>query len=98
MEEVAALLEVVEKCAGHSGKLNAIANEAMGRLLEINEECRKQGAERAAKAAAEREEADAESARLAAEQADADAETVDDDGPKAIPSNKYTQADTARRL
>ncbi len=36
-EKIAALLSVIEKCAGHSGKLGSIANAAMAELLTLND-------------------------------------------------------------
>lgn len=45
-ERISALLNIVEKCAGHSGKLGALSNMAMSELLEANEQIR----ERAIKA------------------------------------------------
>jgi hypothetical protein len=38
VSEAAELLNIVEKCAGHSGKLGHLSNAAMGRLLEINKQ------------------------------------------------------------
>lgn len=42
IDRVTKLLEIVERCSGHSGKLNSIANAAMSELLEINKEVREQ--------------------------------------------------------
>lgn len=37
MSRAAALLHIVEKCAGHSGKLGSLSNAAMSALLKIND-------------------------------------------------------------
>lgn len=50
-EHVSELLNIVEKCAGHIGKLQYISNEAMKQLLELNEQIRLDGVK--AKEAAE---------------------------------------------
>lgn len=46
-EEISNLLNIVDKCAGHSGKLNSISNVAMNELLGINEKIRVDAAKRA---------------------------------------------------
>jgi hypothetical protein len=45
-EEISNLLNIVDKCAGHSGKLNSISNVAMSELLGINEKIRADAAKR----------------------------------------------------
>lgn len=45
-EEISNLLNIVDKCAGHSGKLNSISNVAMNELLGINEKIRADAAKR----------------------------------------------------
>lgn len=42
LHRVWALLEIVEKCAGHSGKLSAISNAATRELLDMNEDIRQE--------------------------------------------------------
>lgn len=73
-ERAGMLLHIVEKCAGHSGKLGHLSNAAMKELLEINDGIRddaiKSKEAEAAEAARQQEEADAraeeeEAARLA---------------------------------
>ena len=40
VERTKALLDIVESCAKHSGKLTSISNEAMTELLDMNESIR----------------------------------------------------------
>ena len=40
VERTQALLEIVEKCAGHTGKLGSISSAALGELMEMNEALR----------------------------------------------------------
>lgn len=56
IEEIAALLAIVDATAGHSGKLNGISNAAMDRLLEINQELRDAAMKRNKKLAEEEAE------------------------------------------
>lgn len=66
MQTAAALLHIVEKCAGHSGKLGSLSNAAMAALMKINdsikvkasEEAKAKAEEEAALKAAERDEKD----------------------------------------
>ena len=77
------LLEVTEKCAQHSGKLNSLGGAALSELLAMNEEVR---AEAAAKAKAQAEK-DAAVAQAAAQAQAADIEAKNGETPKAIPSS-----------
>jgi hypothetical protein len=52
-EHVSHLLNIVAQCAGHSGKLGAISNEAMHELLELNAKMHVQGTERRKRADAD---------------------------------------------
>jgi hypothetical protein len=55
-EHVSHLLNIVAQCAGHSGKLGAISNEAMHELLELNDKMHVQGTERRKRAEAKKAE------------------------------------------
>lgn len=50
----AELLHIVEKCAGHGPKLNALATAAMNELLELNEDLKQKAIEVEKKLADER--------------------------------------------
>ena len=52
-EHVSHLLNIVAQCAGHSGKLGAISNEAMAELLDLNAKMHVKGMERRKAAQAE---------------------------------------------
>ena len=41
LQQAGLLLHIVEKCAGHSGKLGALSNAAMTGLMNINEGIKK---------------------------------------------------------
>lgn len=51
-DRVSALLNIVEKAAGHSGKLGALSNAAQSELLALNEKIRTEAAKAAAAATA----------------------------------------------
>jgi hypothetical protein len=74
-ERVSALLNIVAQCAGHSGKLGALSNEAMHELMEANDQVHQKATARKAKA-----EADAKAKQVAAPAPElkAEAEPVDE--------------------
>jgi hypothetical protein len=106
LDEVGGLLTIIEKCAGHTGKFSAIASEAMVRLLEINEECRKAGIARAEEAAAaeaervaeeqERQAAEEEKRKIEVEKADEAARQAAQ-APRSIPRPASSNGDTTGR-
>lgn len=102
MDEVGGLLTIVERASGHSGKFGAIAGEAMTRLLEINEECRKAGLARAEEARVAEEEARAEAAEQAAaveeerKEAAAKADEAARQVPRSIPRTQ--NGESTRRV
>lgn len=109
MDEVGGLLTIVERASGHSGKFSAIVGEAMTRLLEINEECRKAGLARAEEArVAEAERMAEEQERLAAEEEER--KTAEDEAneaarkvavtPRSIPRTQIekTNGEPTRRI
>jgi hypothetical protein len=69
LTKVSELLAVVEKCAAHGPRLNAIASGAMDTLLKINEDMRQESVEAAKQKAAAQV--------LAAQKAEEDAVTTD---------------------
>lgn len=77
LEYASTLLNIVDRCAGHSGKLNSISNFAMQELLDMNEAIRKESMERQA----------AEDEKRAAQEAETQRQASLDLQPKAIPSN-----------
>jgi hypothetical protein len=82
---------------------NSISALAAMELRAIDDTAKQDVVELAAKARAAAEAKAAEEAEARAAQEAADAEEVEgsevvDDGPKTVPSSKYTQADTARRV
>lgn len=84
-DRISVLLSVIESSAGHSGKLNAIANAAMGELLDLNEAIRQE-------AISAKEVADKEAAKETAD--DQEAEALEE-GPKVVPSSTF--ADNGKR-
>lgn len=71
LEYVSFLLNIVDRCAGHSGKLNSLSNFAMQELLDMNEAIRKAAEDKKRKL---QEDEDQRQANL-------------DLQPKAVPSN-----------
>lgn len=70
-DHISNLLNIAEKTAGHSGKLNSIANAAMQELLEANESVRQHAITKRMESDKEAQaEASKENQRLAKEQED----------------------------
>lgn len=96
-EMAAQLLHIVEKCAGHSGKLGSLSNAAMSALLKINDNIKVRAMDEA-KAKAEE---DAANQAAVAEQHE-DVDTTDDRlKPSTHPQGSRTATiadDNARRV
>lgn len=92
--KVSELLAVVEKCAAHSGKLSAISNAAMARLLEINEAIR-QAAVEETKATRLREAVEAQQAKAVAEDTTS-ANVADPKPPRESETDKIAKSNMRR--
>lgn len=77
------LLHIVEKCAGHSGKLGSLASAAMDELLAINEQLRLEAVKAAAEQKA-KDDAEAKAKADAAAKQKADEEAKDETARRAI--------------
>lgn len=64
-EYVSSLLNIAEKCTGHSGKLSNLQSHAIGELMRINAEIKDEAVEKAKVEGAERAKKDAEAKALA---------------------------------
>ena len=99
---VSDLLNIIEKCAGHTGKLSFIANEAMSQLLTLNEQIRvdavkaKEAAE--AKAAAAVAKAKPKAVPSIKPPKDEDEDDTGDTKPKSFPSDSATDTIADRRI
>ena len=76
-EHVSHLLNIVAQCAGHSGKLGAISNEAMHELLELNNKMYVKGMERRKAAQAEEAKVQAVEAKRVQDETNAQQEVAD---------------------
>jgi hypothetical protein len=92
--KISELLVIVEKCTAHSGKLSAIANAAMSRLLEINEAVRTESI-KAAKEAADMEAQQAQQAQ-ADVQAKAEAEAKEPTPPRESETDRIAKSNMRR--
>jgi hypothetical protein len=70
-EHVSHLLNIVAQCAGHSGKLGAISNEAMAELLDLNAKMHVKGMERRKAVQAEEAKAQAVEAKRVQDETEA---------------------------
>jgi hypothetical protein len=84
-EKAAQLLQIVDKCAGHSGKLSHLSNAAMTGLFQINERIEKDATEERKK------ESEAEAAKQHKLEAESEAETK----PRAIPRRELAEKESA---
>jgi len=76
-EHVSHLLNIVAQCAGHSGKLGAISNEAMAELLDLNAKMHVKGMERRKAAQAEEAKVQAVEAKRVQDETKAQQEAAD---------------------
>lgn len=93
----AQLLHIVEKCAGHSGKLGALSNAAMTALMKINDDIKAKATED--NAAAEKQRLSHEAVEvMAATRAEYTGDVGGNVRPKVYPSGSQTETIADRRL
>lgn len=96
-DRVSALLNIVAKCAGHSGKLSSISNAAMAELIEANDQIKQ-------KALAQKAKVDADEATKKAEPTEVvEKEHVEEIGPNMVrpsvfPADSQTATIADRRI
>lgn len=90
----AELLHIVEKCAGHGPKLNAIASAAMAELLELNDQLKEAALKVERKLQADRATAEA----TAKAQQEADARAEEERISPRLPLRPTTSTDPARTI
>jgi hypothetical protein len=96
----AELLHIIEKCAGHGPKLNAIASTAMNELLELNDKLQALAVKAQQETAKLKAEADAKTqAKMDAQNALTDRRSGESDAhPSIYPQDSQTATIADRRV